>query len=232
MSERYRLIFLLLVVVTAIFTFVNSVFFLITDIIFIGNRTLTAEELLEIAGIGERANFFRIDEDLIAERLRAYPLIREARVEKIFPSSLRIEVKERVPVAVLPKEGYFVEVDEEGVAIAFIDRIAEDSLPIITGIDTSALVLGSNVGNPGLVGALHIIKNLREDVRRELSEVNLTNPADIRIYTLDGLKIYVGQAEDLVKKVRLLESLLLNLRERGVKAEYIDVRYVNTPVVK
>ncbi len=231
MSERYRFLFLLLVVVSASFTFINSVFFLISDITFKGNKSLSGEELLMISNIGERANFFRLDEKVIAKNLEEHPIIRKAVVHKLFPSSLKIEIEERVALAVLPKEGHFVEIDSEGVAMKFT-RSPDDAMPIITGIDTSVLTLGERVQTPGLESALEIIVNLSEDTRKELSEINLTVPIDIHMYTIDGLKIYIGQAERLANKVRVLESILKNINERGLKVEYVDIRYENAPVVK
>jgi cell division protein FtsQ len=232
MPERYRFFFLLLVVITATFTFINSVFFLITDVTFVGNKSLTADELLQLADIGERANYFKLDPKQVEGNLMGSPLIKEATVQKLFPSSLNIEVMERVPIAVLPKEGYFVEIDRDGVAMAFTDRLPEKSMPIVTGIDTTIITLGSRLDVPGIDNVMDIIGNLSDDFIEELSEINISDPKEIRIYTIDGLRIYLGGTNNLPKKVQILTSLLINIKERGAKVEYIDVRYENAPVVK
>jgi cell division septal protein FtsQ len=74
-------------------------------------RTLVA--FLRTRPIG---NILLCDISLLQRELRSYPWVREARIQKVFPATLRIEILERQPLALLEKDGLAV-VDSEGTAL-------------------------------------------------------------------------------------------------------------------
>lgn len=77
-----------------------------------GSRYLTEAEALETAAVPPDASMWDRTED-VAERLRAHPLVHEARVRRRLPRTLVLEVVERDPVALLPTPA-LAPVDRDG----------------------------------------------------------------------------------------------------------------------
>jgi len=107
---------------------------------------LSNEDLLRIAGIERNDYYFLLDEEGIRERLLEYPLIREARVEKIFPDTLSMVLSGREPLgcAFVPtNEGSIpVVFDQEGVIFQIGSSLTEWDLPVVSGIRFEQVQLG------------------------------------------------------------------------------------------
>ena len=63
--------------------------------------SLSEDELLSISGLQGTAYWHSLDTDTIRRRLEAYPLIRRAVVEKVFPDTVRMTVWGRQAVALV-----------------------------------------------------------------------------------------------------------------------------------
>lgn len=76
-------------------------------------------------------NLLLCDISTLRRELRTHPWVRDVSVQKIFPSTLKIEVTERVPFALLERNGRAL-VDREGnILEAASDASADWSLPVI-----------------------------------------------------------------------------------------------------
>jgi len=63
------------------------------------------------------ANLLALDTSRLAAEIKSFSWIKDARIRKVFPATLRIEVKVRTPMAVLDR-GLLYVVDGEGVLVA------------------------------------------------------------------------------------------------------------------
>ena len=63
--------------------------------------SLSEDELLSISGLQGITYWHSIAADTVRKRLEAYPLVRRARVEKLFPDTVRLTVWGRQPVALV-----------------------------------------------------------------------------------------------------------------------------------
>lgn len=77
----------------------NALGFRITSIALAGQKQITREEILTIAGVTGRTSLLFVDADAARTRLKANPWIAEAAVLKLYPGRLRIEITERKPFA-------------------------------------------------------------------------------------------------------------------------------------
>ena len=76
--------------------------------------------------------------DIVERRrqLLAIPWVREAWVSKVWPDGVRVVVRERAPVALVPLAGAEAVrmIDADGVLLAY-SSVGSDGLPVLTGID-------------------------------------------------------------------------------------------------
>jgi cell division protein FtsQ len=140
---------------------------------------LSEDELLTISGLQGTAYWHSLATDAIRRRLEAYPLIRRATVQKVFPDTVRMTVWGRQPVALVLADmggrSLPVLVDEEGVVFKVCSTAAELDLPVISGLPSGEASLGGRL--PGGYAPLFVqLKQLREkspSLMRLLSEVRI-----------------------------------------------------------
>jgi cell division septal protein FtsQ len=74
-------------------------------------------------------NVLLLDLGLVKTRLESDPWVKEARLRKVFPSSVKIEITPRTPAAVLRADADCL-IAEDGVALAAAERAAHPELPL------------------------------------------------------------------------------------------------------
>ena len=128
---------------------------------------LTEDEISRLAGVQPGRNVMTIDVFAMRQRLLRHPRIEAATVALEYPDTLRISVRERVPVArvLLPPMGgmqacYLLD-DSGHVLLPFDDGRApegiiagEAALPTLTGMKAPGFSAGQAVTNPLVLAAL------------------------------------------------------------------------------
>ncbi len=98
-----------------------------------GQSRLTEKELLRAGGVDGRASLPFLDAAEVRERLMSVPLVKSARVMKLYPNRLVIAVEERRPHALWQQDGRVTVVADDGVAI---DELRDErylGLPFVVG---------------------------------------------------------------------------------------------------
>ncbi|HDL18055.1 MAG TPA: FtsQ-type POTRA domain-containing protein, partial [Bacteroidetes bacterium] len=103
----------------------------LSDVDVEGNRLVTTDEILKLAPVRKGQNITGIDLLDIQKAIEVHPYIETALVSRRFPSTLRIDIVERVPVAFLNGTHLFA-VDETGFLLPRLKSVALHGLPIIT----------------------------------------------------------------------------------------------------
>lgn len=137
----------------------------IRHVVLQGDSPLSREETLRVAGLRSVEYWHSVPCAAIEKRLEADPLVRRARVERIFPGTVRVTVDRRRPVALVLGEagGRSVPllVDAEGHLFKIGATAAEIDLPVVSGISAGELALGA--GLPRAYAALFAeLASLRE----------------------------------------------------------------------
>ncbi len=114
----------------------HSDFFQLTDIDIVGNQEVSKEQIIQLAKVDLHANLLAMDLTSIAPRIRGYGWIEAVELHKEWPSRLRIEVRERRPLALLNTTKGLFYIDGKGEAFAPLPGQIELDFPIITGLET------------------------------------------------------------------------------------------------
>jgi cell division protein FtsQ len=105
-----------------------------------GCQRLDAELVRRSASVTLGDNLLQVDEDEVVERLRWHPWVRKVQVTKELPDTLRIQLEERVPAAILVEERSFL-VDEGGYLFKEMEPGEFDAgLLVIAGIKATEMV--------------------------------------------------------------------------------------------
>lgn len=186
----------------------------------------------EIVGV----NTFRLDVRDLADRIRRkYPNFYSVVVTRVLPSRLVITAKERVPVAVLKRDAYYL-FDAEGVVLSSFSDGDIFDLPRIDGLENKLpkIRVGAAYSVPGLSPALGLAKILKAERHRiEKSvagkinvrpiKIDAVQPGNLSFYLGDALEIKVGGG-DFESRLRLFPAILDSIAGGLTDVRYIDLR--------
>ena len=147
--------------------------------------------------------------------LETHPWIRRAVVRRVFPDTLAVELDEREPVAVLKTGagGREFLLDREGTLISEGVPVADEGLPILTGVDYADAILGTGDTTARVRSGIALAGLLdRSGVGR--TEVDLRRPGDMVAY-YSGLRLRFGDG-DFGDKVDRYRQVSDRVRDRWV----------------
>jgi len=176
-----------------------------------GNQLLLKEELLEIANVALNNNIIALRSWEIEKKLEALPQVKEAKVRKVFPYLLEIEIKERQPEALVEVGGQTFCVDEEGVEIpALSTNLVKIRLP------KSQKSL--------LVESLSLIKMWKEEFELPLSTIIVENDKLFILQLQNGIFIKCEGVNNLRKKAAILKPYLRDIAVKSLEVGGFDLR--------
>lgn len=220
-----------LIVLIAIILFINSPYFRVGTVVVEGNKYVTVEEVLRIAGVPEKINIFRLKPTEIRERLTSDLRVDEVQVGRSFPATIIIHVKERQPLAFVASQYGFVEIDRQGIVMAALKNLKQVKVPVITGVRLGNVYVGDQVNNPGLANVLTYLSGLDEEALNQLSEVNIKSPDELVVYTINSVCIRIGDNQRLEEKAKLTDEILQEIAAKKMTVEYVDLNYTS-PIIK
>jgi len=229
-SKGYTLASGLFVAVLAVYAVFQSPLFRLASVEVVGAESLSAAELVEWTGLKMGVNLLDLDMHAIGEAIRSHPRVKEARVRRKLPASLRVELVERRPVAYLSAGDTFWVIDGEGVAL-YETATMSPSRPLITVDSALEMQAGQTVEHPALGRALEFARSLSTRGLANLSEVHATSEG-VMAYTRDGISISLGADGDMGDKARVMEELLDQIQRRQLSVAHIDLRHPKSPVFR
>lgn len=212
----------------------TSPYFSLREINISGEGYVTREKILVLSHFSPGGNIFRLDIAESAKHIEAHPLIKRASITRRLPDIIDIKVKERNQVAyILFKFNRKYGLDDEGVILPLLNK--EFEFPAVTGLPFSEVVVGEHLDLPGVKSALNVLKAIEESNLEEyieVAEINVVKPSHPVLYTAkEQTEIKLGSFP-LRSQFDSLKLILVDLREKGSCAEYIDLRFGEKIVVK
>lgn len=170
------------------------------------------EQLLAVARPRLAAGFLRLDLGALRADLEALPWVASAAVRREWPSTLRIVVREAVPVATWNGTGLL---DAAGERFADASPATATGLPALSGPDGSApAVLEASLQMGRVLGAAPVRVALSE---RRAWEVTLA----------DGTRVVLGRREPLQRLARFAAIAAPLVAPEAQHVAYVDMRYAN-----
>lgn len=166
-------------------------------------------------GVEKGTSLFLLSTAKIEQRVAALPEVCSVTVTREFPGTLLITVQEREAAATLLAGSRFWLLDREG--IVFAERLyPTEGLPVITGAAGERAVLGKPpAGGAKREALLLFLGSLSETLALEVAELNISDPSDLVLYTVDRRKVLLGSSERMAQKLDLLQEALARLSGAG-----------------
>lgn len=194
-----------------------------------GAERTGADEVRRAAGVEPGEPLIEVDTGAVARRVERLPWVASAKVVRGWPSTLEIEVTERVPVAVVQlTEDRAAVVDAEGWVLAIEHRAPDEEVPegerlVLTGIS------GRVAEGEQLDRAARDAVDLAVALEERLPGVVASVSTDLEAELVAGGVVRFGSTEDLDAKVTALKTVLEEVDTTCM--EVLDVRVPGSPAL-
>lgn len=165
-----------------------------------GTGAVTREDVVAALDVAPGTRLLQIDTVAAADRVASLRRVASARVQCEYPSTLRVTVVERVPVAVWQGAGDGTHlIDRDGV-----DFANEPPPPGIPVLEISA----PGPQDPTTKAALQVLTSLDPELARQVAKVAAPSVSSITLTLDDGRVIVWGTTERTAEKAEKLSALL------------------------
>ena len=208
-----------------------------SDITVSGNAHISREEVLSVFGADLDRNIFKVPLGERRDDLERLPWVAHATVMRLLPNHLRIGITERTPVAFTRQGTQIGLVDGDGVLLDMPPESAGDphySFPVLTG-------LAANDTPEVRATRMEVYRRFLADlgsagpkVTQSLSEVDVTNPEDVKALIAGGgadILVHFGD-ENFLSRYQAFEQHLPEWRAQYPKLASADMRYERQVVLE
>lgn len=203
-----------------------------------GNRFAPREAIVEKFSADLGRSVVRIPLDARRKAIESLPWVEQARVQRVLPNHIRVEITERTPVAFLRTASDLSLVDSHG---AIFERPLEGDFrfPVVSGIADSLPLEQRAQRMNSYIQFMKEIELTQPGADDRISEVDLSDASDVRA-TLAGLGadsvnappvlVHFGDS-DFGNRYHLLASNIDQWRANAGSVDSIDLRFARQVVV-
>lgn len=229
-AVRFRLVVAVVVLVAVIgggLALYRSQAFAVRKLRVSGTSHLTMARVVALARVPGDTTLLRLPSAEIAQRLEKEPWIAEAKVRRVFPDTVQIDVVERRPVAAVDARQELWLVDAQRYVVEKGAADASLTVPVIRDVEGFKPKAGEQSPSATLGNALAVISGVSPEMRKMVRAVTAPSVDETALLTNEGIEILVGPARELQKKDAIARRILAE--QRG-KVVFIDVRNTSSPV--
>ena len=187
------------------------------SVVVVGDGAVSRDEVLGAADIRLGTPLLQIDTDEVADRVAGIRRVASARVQREYPSTVRITIVERIPIVVKDFGDGPHLFDRDGVD--FATGPPPPGLPYIDVEDPGPT-------DPPTTAALQVMTALRPEVVAQVSRVAAPSVSSITLTLTDGRTVVWGTTDRTGEKAEKLAALLTQ------PGRVYDVSSPDLPTVK
>ncbi|EHI42380.1 cell division protein FtsQ [Rhodococcus opacus PD630] len=164
-----------------------------------GATSISEEQIRQVLAVPQGQPLLRVDTEGAAQRVAAIPKVATARVQRVYPSTIRVTVTERVPVVFVDSPGGTHLLDAEAV-----DYEIAPPPPGVPRLVTET----PGWGDPSTEAAIEVLESMPPQLRGQVGRVAAKSISDISVTLLDGRTVVWGGTEKSERKAAVTLPLL------------------------
>ena len=240
-------LFLLVFFTLVVYIFLFSGFISFSDVRLQGNHKINDSDLMTVINdklsakyfnlISANSYFFVSSEELAKKLSKQFKLIEAVKVDKVFPSRLNVEIKERiVSMAFCKKEDCYL-IDENGRVFSRLsdsqDQIDQADLIFLYDEGSNEISIQNIFFEPSEVEFIGKVRSLVKSEIGLATDKTITTPSlvsrEYHLRTSEGWDIYFNSEFGIQKEMDMLKVVLEKQisKEDRTKIQYIDLRTEN-----
>ncbi|MGZ4448110.1 MAG: cell division protein FtsQ/DivIB [Nocardioides sp.] len=164
-----------------------------------GTTTLTRSDVRHAADVATGGPLLRADLDRVQRRVGALAAVKSVDVSREWPSKIRIQVVERVPIAVIEIGGHLHALDADGVVFSSYFNAPKGLPRVSTPAGTDAAALKQ---------AAEVVAALPPGLAAKVDHVEVMSIDEISLALGTGKTVRWGSASDSSTKAEVLAALM------------------------
>lgn len=233
-SLKYgHILFFLLVMVGIFYLFQEFYIFLISwdylnirEIRVICPKQDTKKEIEDKIKEQNLGNILLADIGHLQQTIKSHLWVREVRIRKVFPASLRIEIEQREPAAILRRENlYFI--DEKGNLLEKVDSAENLSFPLL--LDSENF---QNSYEEKLRLAWECLKSTSPSEREKIKALDLSYYGWVTLHLKDDDTRLILGYRSFAQSLKFFREQGHKLEARFGPLEYVDLRFQDRLYIK
>ncbi len=205
-----------------------------------GQNRFLEDEIIRIAGVNYGDNLFALNLKFIRENIKADSWIKEASITKVFPDTLKIEIVERKPFALVKIQNSYFIIDETGKPFKVEDEKVS-SITVIENIPFDDITLDEDNGlkikdSKYYTTALDILKIAQKEdfviQKKSVKKIIVSENENLKLIISNGqnfskVKEVIVACDDYVEKMNDLDYLYNKLKNKQnfMNISKIDLSY-------
>ena len=235
-SRYIRYVLRILIVIVAVLVVIfGSIFIYRSDFLHVNNvkvkgvSHLTSNEITDLAAVPADSTLLRLDAAGISDRLQQNAWVQEAKVHRVFPDTLELEIVERAPGAVVrvsEKATWVVSTDGTWLSAATENDWKTQMRIIDVSKSLPQPISGSDCNDGGIKNALEILDGISDKLRKSIKSISAESSIKTSLNLKDGITVAFGDSSDIQLKEAVINKLLKKYKG---KISYINVRVPSRP---
>ncbi len=202
--------------------------FTITQVRVVGTHSVSWQEVARAAGLDRKLLYFTLNEQEIEDGINANRYLDYQGMEKVFPNTLILYVKERVPSAFFTHLGVgFVMADDGMILEKTRDLSLRQGLIEVYGLavwgqlESGMFPVG---GKPGQLEALVALigEILGQGYASQVQDVNVSDENSLVMTTVDRYTVHLGNMDKLHAKIGTVRAVIAELKRRNLTGGVLE----------
>lgn len=204
--------------------------FRVQRVVVTGAERIPIETIAEAAGL-QGAHLLTVDTHGAAARIAQHPLVLGVTVERDWPHTIRITVRERQPWGIWEQAGVRYGIDREGVVLG-PNALPGEGAPVIRSAEQGSRIQGERVDYQAVQATAELYEQLPRALGTEVVEVAFTPSRGVQVTTADLQVAVFGDSSSIAYKIAVWAAMAREARRLQIPYTTIDLRFGNRPVLQ
>ncbi|AOW94716.1 cell division protein FtsQ [Rhodococcus sp. WMMA185] len=164
-----------------------------------GATSIPEEQIRSVLAVPRGQPLLRVDTQSAAGRVAEIPKVASVRVQRVYPSTIRVTVTDRVPVV-------FIDTPD-GTHLLDADAVDYEIAPPPPGVPR-LVTENPGWGDQATEAALDVLESMPPQLRGQVGQIAANSISDIAVTLLDGRVVMWGGTENSARKGAVTLPLL------------------------
>ena len=195
--------------------------------IVIEGENLVRDEVIRVSGLRVGMPMSQVNEARVRANLEASGQLSLEELAVELPDTVALRIRVRTRDALVLFGGSYLALDADGVVMGTTREDAGPQQIYVYGINASGSTVGQRISAPEdkLQAMRAVIEGLKAlDCMELVHDLDVSDPQDIRLDTMSGVVVLLGDSEDMLNKLNWMIPAVKDLQERGENGGTLDVR--------
>ncbi len=195
----------------------------------VGAVSTTESDIMERVDFrGER--MFTVNLSRAKSAIAELPLVASVEIDRAWPGTVRITVREREPWGSWEQAGVRYTIDREGYVLGH--GTPPDGSTTIVSNESYSLQAGDRVDYHAVAAAAEITSQIEKALGTRAEELTYSPGEGIRVRTADGQTALLGDSSGIAYKLAVWARVAEEATARNITYSTIDLRFGDRPVLR